>query len=138
MRSGRAKRDIEHDDAARLAAKFDEMTLSFVSRIREAQIEAALAVNTLIGSQNRVAIADLFEQVLHAGIQEAINELPKWPISRCEFDALPVLPEGDDSTGRVGLCRKQLRSSWIIIHANSNETAGFFRPEMMDGDPPLH
>jgi hypothetical protein len=102
------------------------------------EIEAASAVNGLIGSQDPVAISELFEKVLHAGIQEAIGKLPQWPISRSEFDALPVLPADDDSADQVGLCRKQLRSSWIIVHANANRTAAFFRPEMMDGDAPLH
>jgi hypothetical protein len=138
MRSARATSTAELDSAERLAAKFDEMTLSFVSRIRSAQVEAALAVNGLIGCQDRVAISELFEKVLHAGIQEAIGKLPQWPISRSEFDALPVLPADDDSTDQVGLCRKQIRSSWIVVHANSNGTAAFFRPEMTDGDPPLH
>jgi hypothetical protein len=38
MISARAKRIAEHDAALRLAAKFDEMTLSFVSRMRKAEL----------------------------------------------------------------------------------------------------
>jgi hypothetical protein len=127
--------------AAGLAAKFDEMTLNFVSRMHEAEAEAVVAVNALIGSkgsQDHAAISDLFEKVLHAGMLDAIDKLPPWPIDRCEFDELPVLLDGADSSDWVGLRRKQFRSSWIIISANANGTAGFFRPKMADGQLPLH
>jgi hypothetical protein len=138
MRSARTISRAESESAARLAAKYDLMTLNCVTRVNYAHAEAVAAIYNLVGSHDRSAISDRFEKVLHAGFQEALQMLPPMPISRGEFDALPVLPEGEDSSGRVGLCRTRLRSWWIIIHANSNGTGVFYRPDILDGPPPLH
>jgi hypothetical protein len=62
MTSALTKGTVERDFAERLAAKFDEMTLSFVSRMRRAEVEAALAVNARIGSQDSSSNSDLFER----------------------------------------------------------------------------
>jgi hypothetical protein len=137
-RSAREEPESESEFVARLAANLDERTLSFVARLDEALAEAVLAVYALCGSQDFAARSDLFERVLHAGIQEAAQKLPwwPWPFDRSEFDALPILQDGEDSSGCVGVRRKQLRSWWILIDTTSNGKGGFFRPEMMDGEIP--
>jgi hypothetical protein len=127
----------ESEFVARLAAKFDEMILSFLTRLNGAPAVAALAVNAQVGSQDEPALADLFERVLHAEIQEAIQMLPQMPVDRREFDALPIVRAEEDSSDCVGLYRMQLRSWWILLRANANGKAGFFRP-IIGGEIPLH
>jgi hypothetical protein len=137
MNSPRALRKADAEFAARLAAQYEVLTLKCVARMNHAHAEAVRALYRLAGSQDLDAISDEFEKILHAGIQEALGMLPPIAITRSEFDALPVLPEGDDSSGRQGLCRKQIRAHWVIIDANY-QTGVLFRPDILDGRPPLH
>jgi hypothetical protein len=137
MKSTRNNRKAESEFAERLAAKYDLMTMDCLVRMQFAGAEATAALlNLADGSHGLDAISDKVEKILHAGFREAIGMLPPMPISRRDFDVLPVLPDRDD--GRVGLGRKALRSFWIIVHANSNGTGVFYRPEIVDGAPPLH
>ena len=137
MKSTRNKRKAESEFAERLAVHYESMTVNCVERMNRAYAEAIAAIYKMVGTGGRGAVFQRFEEIFHAGIQEAIQMLPALPISRREFDELPVVEERDDLGGRRRLCRRQVRACWIIIDAN-HSTAVFYRPEIVDGAVPLH
>ena len=138
MKSSRNTRKADREFAERLAAEYDALTLDCLVRIQYAAAEATAALCDLAGSGLSVdAMSDHCEKILHAGFKEAVGMLPPMPISRRDFGALPVLPERYDPRF-VGLGRKALRSLWIIVRANSNETAVLYKPDILDGPSPLH
>lgn len=134
----RTTRKADREFAERLAAKYDALTLDCLVRIQYASAEAIAALHDLADSGQSVdAISDYCEKILHTGFREAVGILPPMPIARRDFDALPVLPEKYDPSF-VGLGRKALRSWWVLVRANPNGTAVFYRPDVTDGKSLLH
>jgi hypothetical protein len=119
----------------RSAATMERRVLQFEARANYALAEAVAAAYGLPLEPAAVA----FEQALHAGLGEAVDILPFYPIDRSEFDALPILEAGDESAaGKVrGLFRWRLRSFHILVLGNGRGGGAFFRP-LMDEPLPLN
>jgi hypothetical protein len=119
----------------RLAAVMERRVLQFEARANHALAQALAAAYGLALEPAAVA----FEQALHAGLGEAVDILPFYPIDRSEFDALPILDAGDESAVEKvsGLFRWQLRSFHILVLANGRGGGAFFKP-LMDEPLPLN
>jgi hypothetical protein len=135
----RSDLETERKFFERLGAKLDEKILNFVSQLERTHAEAVVVIRTRADSRNDAATSDLFERVLHAGFEKAVQMLPWMPLDRREFDAFPILLVGQLPIDFVGWGRFQLRSWWILYRGNANGTCGFFRPNMTDDKiSPLH
>lgn len=128
-------------NSAALAEDFDQCAVAFVHRVKEGLARAYLAAAS---AQDADSAAAAFEAERYAGFSEGVKLLPLYPIKRAEFDALPLhedeICRDDPSAGDlVGLYRWRAGGAcWVLILANANGTAVFFRPEFMNGLAPLN
>jgi hypothetical protein len=129
----RMHRSDDTDWLRGLAAKMDARMLAFEERALRAEREAIAAAYGLSHHDGNLA----FERVLHAGLIEAIEILPLYPVDRAEFDRLPLLDASDEAelVAARGLWKWQIRSRFVLVLGNGSGVLTFFQPFMEEPLP---
>jgi hypothetical protein len=120
-------------------------TAAFMAALDTAEIKAI--VNGYAAAASGLDAAEIaYERTLHCAIRDAIGRLPRCPIERAQFDALPICRVSDEAAlakndpgarSVVGRYRLQLRSFWLVMDVYPDR-AILSKPEFFEESAPLH
>ena len=109
----------------------------YQQRRQNAWVDAERAAQNAIDAGHSMQHAEaVYEFAYDCGISEAVNLLPRWPMTRVQFDALPIHDLDNSPNGRrvpypSGWFRVQMiRGVWVLVGSSDGIGGYFFKPQL--------